>query len=139
VQELKNLALQDSNLASTAQLNELKIHLKLTNSTCEEVLTTKWRHIQHMQIDLDLDPNLSIKELTELYYKFEDIIEVFKLNSYTFRQLEKLLVELETVRNMLDIPRDTPLQQCVFQLTSHDIPSLGVGNGSILEKIMKYY
>jgi hypothetical protein len=139
VQELKNLALQNSNLVSTAQLNELKIHLKLINSTCDDELTTKWQHIQHMQLDLDLDPNLSIKELAQLYYKFEDIIEVFKLKTYTFRQLEKLLVELETVKNMLDIPRDTPLQQIVFQLTSYDIPLLGVGNGSILEKIMKYY
>ncbi|MHA1978450.1 MAG: hypothetical protein ACW98F_04855 [Candidatus Hodarchaeales archaeon] len=133
------MALQNSNYVSTAQLNELKIHLRLINSSCEDVVTTKWQHIQHMQIDLDLDPSMSIKELAQLYYKFEDMIDVFKLKSYTFRQLEKLLVELETVKDMLGIPRDTPLQQIVFQLTSYDISSLGVGNDSILEMIMKYY
>ena len=133
------MAFENSKLVSTAQLNELKIHLRLTNSICDDLLTTKWQHIQHMQIDLDLDPNMTIKELAQLYYKFEDMIEVFKLQSYTFRQLEKLLVELETVKGMLDISRNTPLQQVVFQLTSYDIPSLGVGKDSILEMIMKYY
>ena len=120
------MAFENSKLVSTAQLNELKIHLRLTNSICDDLLTTKWQHIQHMQIDLD-------------YYKFEDMIEVFKLKSYTFRQLEKLLVELETVKGMLDISRNTPLQQVVFQLTSYDISSLGVGKDSILEMIMNYY
>ena len=133
------MAFENSKLVSTAQLNELKIHLRLTNSICDDLLTTKWQHIQHMQIDLDLDPNMTIKELAQLYYKFEDMIEVFKLQSYTFRQLEKLLVELETVKGMLDISRNTPLQQVVFQLTSYDISSLGVGKDSILEMIMKYY
>ncbi len=136
---LQNSRILERNSVSTAQLNELKIHLRLMNSTCEDLLTRKWQHIQHMQIDLDLDPNMSIKELVQLYHKFEDLIEVFKLKSYTFRQLEKLLVEIETVKDMLDISRDTPFQQIVFQLTSYDIPSLGVGNNSILEKIMKYY
>ena len=92
-----------------------------------------------MQLDLDLDPNMSIKELAQLYYQYEDIIEVFKLKSYTFRQLEKILVELETVKDMLDISRDTPLQQIAFQLTSYDISALGVGKNSILEQIMTYY
>ena len=133
------MAFENSKLVSTAQLNELKIHLRLTNSICDDLLTTKWQHIQHMQIDLDLDPNMTIKELAQLYYKFEDMIEVFKLKSYTFRQLEKLLVELETVKGMLDISRNTPLQQVVFQLTSYDISSLGVGKDSILEMIMNYY
>ncbi len=133
------MALQNSKLVSTAQLNELKIHLRLINSTCDNVLATKWQHIQQMQLDLDLDPSMSIKELAQLYYQFDDIIEVFKLESYTFRQLEKILVELETVRDMLDISRDTPLQQIAFQLTSYDISVLGVGKNSILEKIMTYY
>jgi hypothetical protein len=138
MQKLKRFQAQNSELVSTAQLNELKIHLRLSNSICDETLITKWQYIQKMQIDLDLDPNMSIKELAQLYYKFEDIIEVFKLNSYTFRKLEKLLVEIETVKDMLGISREVPLQQIVFQLTSYDIPSLGVGNNSILEQILKY-
>ncbi len=139
MQKLKKLPSQNSELISTAQMNELKIHLRLSNSICDDTLTAKWQHIQHMMIDLDLDPKMNIKELAQLYYKFEDLIEVFKLNSYTFRQLEKLLIEIETVRDMLDNSRDVPLQQLVFQLSSYDIPSLGVGNNSILEKLMKYY
>jgi hypothetical protein len=92
-----------------------------------------------MQSDLGLDPNLSTKELTNLFLRLEEIKTIFKLKSVTFMQLERILVEIETVKDMLDIPRNTPLEEVIAEISPYDIPNLGVGNNSNLERIMKYF
>ena len=127
--------MQNPNIISVVQFNELKNHLKCS----EAMLAAKWRLIKHMQADLGLDrKNLPIKELVYLYSRLEEIKEVFKLQSATFTQLEKILIEIETVKDMLDIAPSTPLDQVLLQIVHEEISSLGVGKSSILERLLCY-
>ncbi len=92
-----------------------------------------------MQTDLGLDPNLSTKVLTDLFIRLEEIKDVFKLRSVTFLQLERIMVELETVKDMLDIPKNTPLEEVIAEISPFEIPNLGVGTNSNLERILRYF
>ncbi|MHA2054369.1 MAG: hypothetical protein ACW99F_12300 [Candidatus Hodarchaeales archaeon] len=124
---------------NSKQLEELRCYFKQHRNDPNHVLNTKWKVIKHMQSDLGLDPNLSTKELTNLFLRLEEIKTIFKLKSVTFMQLERILVEIETVKDMLDIPRNTPLEEVIAEISPYDIPNLGVGNNSNLERIMKYF
>ena len=129
------MSIQNPRILDNVQLNELKGYFK----TSDVSLAVKWKLIQHMQSDLGLDPNIPIKELVQLFFRFEKIKEVFKINSATFQQLEKILVELETVKDMLNIAATTPLEQVLRQLISEDITTLGVGKDSSLEYLLRYF
>ena len=128
------MAMQNPNIMSTVQFDELKNYFNVP----EAILAVKWRLIKHMQADLGLDHKLPIKELVCLYSRFEEIKEVFKLKSTTFTQLEKILIEIETVKDMLDITPTTPLDQVLLQIVHEEISSLGVGKSSILERLLRY-
>jgi hypothetical protein len=127
--------MQNPSILSSVQLNELKDYFKTSDAS----LAVKWQLLKHMQSDLDLDPNLSIKELVQLFFRFENIKKVFKIKSATFMQLERILVEIETVKDMLNIAPTTPLEQVLRQLISEDITSLGVGKDSSLEHLLRYF
>ena len=128
------MGLKNHSILSTVQFDELRKFFDVS----EENLPAKWRLIQHMRSDLNLDPNLPIKDLIYLYSRFEEIKDIFKLKSVTFAQLERILIEIETVKDMLGIVASTPLHLVLLQILNEDISSLGVGNNSILENIVKY-
>ncbi len=129
------MAMQNPKIISTVQFDELRNYFKVS----EAMLAVKWRLIKHMQADLGLNQkNLPIKELVYLYSRFEEIKEVFKLKSTTFTQLERILIEIETVKDMLDITPTTPLDQVILQIVHEEISSLGVGKNSILERLLQY-
>jgi hypothetical protein len=129
------MVVKNPKILDNAQLNELKHYFKASDNS----LMVKWNLIKHMQSDLGLDPNIPIKELVKLFFRFEKIKEVFKIKSATFMQLERLLVELETVRDMLSIAPKTPLEQVLHQLISEDITTLGVGKDSSLGHLLRYF
>jgi hypothetical protein len=129
----------NQNTPNSKQLEELRFYLNQHKEDTNHVLSTKWKVIKHMQADLGLDPDLSTKDLTDLFLSLEEIKNVFKLKSVTFMQLERILVELETVKDMLNIPRNTPLEEVIAEISPYDIPMLGVGYNSNLERILKYF
>lgn len=129
----------NQNTPNSKQLEELRFYLNQHKEDTNHVLSTKWKVIKHMQADLGLDPDLSTKDLTDLFLRLEEIKNVFKLKSVTFMQLERILVELETVKDMLNIPRNTPLEEVITEISPYDIPMLGVGYNSNLERILKYF
>ncbi len=49
------------------------------------------------------------------------------------------MVELETVKDMLDIPKNTPLEEVIAEISPFEIPNLGVGTNSNLERILRYF
>ena len=129
------MSIQDPKIINSVQFKELKNYLKASDAT----LTIKWRLIKHMQADLGLDPKLSIKDLVQLFSRFEEIKKVFKIKSATFKQLEKILVEIKTVKDMLSIAPATPLEQVLHQMISEDVTTLGVGRDSSLERLLRYF
>lgn len=123
---------------NSKQLKELRYYLNQHREDTNHVLNNKWKIIKHMQSDLGLDPDLPTKDLTDLFLRLEEIKTVFKLKSVTFLQLERILVELETVKDMLNIPKNTSLEDVIAEISPFDIPMLGVGYNSNLERILKY-
>ena len=122
---------------SSSQLSELKLHLKLMNEASEHELTAKWNIIKHMQADLDL-PDLAVEELVEIFTRLEEVRETFKLKSVTFIHLNDILIEVDEVRQVLNISKDLPLGDVVPMISSDMIVSLFNDDNSKLAKLLRY-
>ena len=122
---------------SSSQLSELKLHLKLMNDASEHELTAKWNIIKHMQADLDL-PDLAVEDLVEIFTRLEEVRETFKLKSVTFNNLNDILIEVDEVRQILNISRDLPLEEVVPMISSDVIASLCNDGDSKLVKLLRY-
>ncbi len=122
---------------SSSQLSELKLHLKLMNEASEHELTAKWNIIKHMQADLDL-PDLAVEDLVEIFTRLEEVRETFKLKSVTFNNLNDILIEVDKVRQILNISIDLPLEEVVPMISSDVIASLCNDGDSKLVKLLRY-
>ncbi|MFX0085736.1 MAG: hypothetical protein ACFFAU_08680 [Candidatus Hodarchaeota archaeon] len=124
---------------SIKEFNELKRLLNLDNQVSEHELIATCRILKHMQNELDLSTQTPIRELVSLYHKLEDIRAVFDLHTNNFTQLNELLIEITTVREMADIPEDKPLTDLLFLLRGKSLASFGLRENSLLEKLLRYY
>ena len=119
--------------------NELKRLLNLNGKASEHDIIATCRILKHMQTELNLPPEISIKQLVSLYNKLTEIRAVFDLETNNFTQLNELFVEITTVREMADIPEDKPLPDLLFSLRTKNLSDFGLGKNSLLEKLLRYY
>jgi len=122
---------------SSSQLSELKLHLKLMNDASEHDLTAKWNIIKHMQADLEL-PDLAVEDLVEIFTRLEEVRETFKLKSVTFNHLNEILTEVDDVKQLLNVPKDLPLDDFVPMISSDVIISSCGDSNSKLAKLLRY-
>lgn len=125
------------NPTNQVDLQELKKQLNLPNSTPEVEVEATWRMIRHMNSVLELPVDTPIKTLVELFEKLREIQQVFKLQNTNFIQLNVLHVELITVRDMLNLPETMSIVEVINQITPEILPTLGVGEDSFLEKVLR--
>jgi len=122
---------------SSSQLSELKLHLKLMSNSSEHELTAKWNIIKHMQAALEL-PDLAVEDLVDIFTRLEEVRETFKLKSVTFNNLNDILLEVDGVKEILNIPKDLPLEDVVPMISSDVIISLCGDSNSKLAKLLRY-
>lgn len=126
-------------LKKLPEFKELKNHLKQVSGSSEHVLTAAWRFIKHMQSELNLPPQTPMRELIRLFNAFQEIRKAFDLHTNNFSQLNELYVEIITVREMLDLPKDLSVTEILSRITPELVPSLGVGRNSLLERLLQFY
>jgi hypothetical protein len=129
-----------SNEQKTSQeIKVLKNHLKLSKDSSEHDLIAKLRAINHMRVQLDIPSHISFSEVVTLFFRFEEIRKVFDLKTNNFHSLNKLYIEIATVKDMLNLPKEAPLTETVACVKPEILPSLGVGTNSLLEKVLTFY
>lgn len=126
------------------QLNTIRRYLEtVSKDVSENELIATLRLLQHLKLELNLPRHVDIKSLIGLYQTLEDIREIFDLKTSNYSQLNELYIELVTVRNMLDLPRDLSMKAVVnYIITFVDfqtLASLGIGHNSLLEKMLFFY
>jgi hypothetical protein len=121
------------------EFNELKRLLNINNKVSEHELIATCRILRHLQKELGISPQTPIHEFVSLYHKLEDIRAVFDLQTSNFTQLNELLIEITTVREMADLPENIPLPDLLFSIRGKTLSSFGLGNNSLLEKLLRYY
>lgn len=124
-------------LTNQKDLDELKEHLDLPNFFSECELVSTWRIIRHMSSVLELPLNTPIKDLVGLYKKLKEIQKVFTLQNPNFLQLNVLYVEITTVREMLNLSETTSIAEVVDRVKQEVLPTLGIGEHSLLERVLK--
>ncbi|MFX0150125.1 MAG: hypothetical protein ACFFAJ_05050 [Candidatus Hodarchaeota archaeon] len=122
---------------SQNDLNALKKHLALPKTVSEHELVSTWKIIRHMSTVLELPLTTPIKDLINLFKKLKEIQHVFNLQNPNFIQLNVLYVELTTVREMLSLPETLPLADVVDRAKQEVLPSLGIGDNSLLERVLQ--
>ncbi len=130
--------LLSNELRKLEELKKLRIVLKLDDRLFDHAVNEVWCTLKQMKVELGLSPQIPIDELIRIFKKFEEIRIVFNLPTRDYGQLNELLVEITAVRNMLNIPDTTPLTDVLFQIKPELLPLLGIGNDSLLEKMMLY-
>ncbi|MFX0185705.1 MAG: hypothetical protein ACFE95_21680 [Candidatus Hodarchaeota archaeon] len=129
-----------SNEPKTSQeIRVLKNHLKLSKNPSKHDLMANWRSIHHMRAQLDIPTHVSFNEVVTLFFHFEEIRELFDLKTNNFHSLNTLYVEIATVKDMLNLPKEAPLTETVASVKPEILPSLGVGINSLLEKVLTLY
>lgn len=124
---------------SIQEFNELKRLLNLKNSVSEHEIISTCRILKHMQNELNISTKTPLKDLVSLYNRFTEIRAFFDLETNNFNQLNELNVEITTVRDMADIPKDRPLPELLVSLRPKTLSSYGIGENSLLEKLLRYY
>ncbi len=127
-----------SNL-ETEELRILKLIITDEKELTEHQLIAKWKILKHMQSELELPSDISIFELLTLFKKFEEIRNTFGLETINFKQLNEILINIVTVKDMLDFPSETSISEIVSNLIFRDIANLGLGENSLLEKLLLLY
>ncbi|NHJ01585.1 MAG: hypothetical protein EAX86_05550 [Candidatus Heimdallarchaeota archaeon] len=127
-----------SNL-ETEELRILKLIITDEKELTEHQLIAKWKILKHMQSELELPSDVSIFELLALFKKFEEIRNTFGLETINFKQLNEILINIVTVKDMLDFPSETSISEIVSNLIFRDIANLGLGENSLLEKLLLLY
>jgi len=118
---------------------ELKKLLNVNNTVSEHEIIATCRILKHMQNQLDISSLTPIHELVSLYNKLKEIRAIFDLETNNFKQLNELLIEITTVREMANFAEDKPLADLLFALRGKSISSYGIGENSLLEKLLRYY
>lgn len=126
-------------MKSIKEFNELKRLLNLNGSASEHEITSTCRILKHMQNELNISPQTPLKDIVSLYNKLTEIRAVFDLETNNFSQLNELFIEITTVKEMADIPKDRPLPELLVSLRSKTLSSFGIGENSLLERLLIYY
>ncbi|UCE12656.1 MAG: hypothetical protein JSV04_10735, partial [Candidatus Heimdallarchaeota archaeon] len=92
-----------------------------------------------MQSDLNLPPQTPIRELIKLFNTFQEIRKAFDLHTNNFSQLNELYIEIVTIREMLDLPKNLSINEVLSQIPPELVPFLGVGRNSLLERLLQLY
>lgn len=117
-------------------LNTLKKHLAVPNSISEYELVSTWKIIRHMSTVLELPLQTPIKDLINLFKELKEIQYALNLQNPNFIQLNVLYVELTTIREMLNLPKTLPIADVVARAKQEVLPSLGIGDNSLLERVL---
>ncbi|MHA2306145.1 MAG: hypothetical protein ACXACU_12220 [Candidatus Hodarchaeales archaeon] len=123
---------------SIKEFNKLKKMLNLNGNTSEHEFIATCRILKHMQTELNISPQTPIRELVSLYNKLTEVRAVFDLETNNFNQLNELFIEIITVREMADIPKDQSLPELLIKLRSKKLSAYGIGENSLLEKLLRY-
>ena len=121
------------------EFNELKKLLNVNDTVSEHEIIATCRILKHMQNQLDISSLTPNHELVSLYNKLKEIRAIFDLETNNFKQLNELLIEITTVREMANFAEDKPLADLLFALRGKNISSYGIGKNSLLEKLLRYY
>ncbi len=126
------------------QLNTIRRYLEMeSRKISDSELIATLRMLQHLKLELNLPRNIDMKTLIGLYQVLEDIREIFDMKTSNYNQLNEIYIELVTVRDMLDLPKDLSMKAVVnYIITFIDfdtLASLGIGRNSLLEKILFFY
>ncbi|MHA2074458.1 MAG: hypothetical protein ACW97X_07550 [Candidatus Hodarchaeales archaeon] len=125
-------------LKKLEELRKLRIILKSDDGLFDHAVNEVWCTLKQMKLTLGLDPQIPIDELARIFKQFIEIQMVFNLKTYDYSQLNELLIEITVVRDMLNLPDTTPLSEVLFQIKPEQLSSLGIGNDSLLEKMMLF-
>ncbi len=125
-------------LRKLEELKKLRIILKLDDFLFDHAVNKLWCSLKQMKSDLGLAPQIPIDDLVHIFKRFEEIRMVFSLKDPDYSQLNVLLVEITAVKGMLNLPDTTPLPEVLSQIKPEELPTLGLGSDSLLEKMMLY-
>jgi hypothetical protein len=121
------------------ELDELTKHHDLPSFSSEYDLISTWLVIIHMSSVLELPLDTPIRDLVELYKKLNEILQVFSLQNPNFIQLNLLYVELTIVRDMLNLPNTSSIAEVVDRVKQEELPTLGIGENSFLERVLRFH
>ncbi len=130
--------LLSTELRKLEELKKLKIILKSDDGLFDHAVNEVWCTLKQMKLILGINPQIPIDDLVRIFKQFEDIRIVFNLKSNDYSQLNQLLIEITVVKDMLNIPNTTKLTEVLSQIRHEQLSSLGIGNDSLLEKMMLY-
>ncbi|MFX1284857.1 MAG: hypothetical protein ACFFB5_14445 [Promethearchaeota archaeon] len=130
--------LLSNELRKLEELKKLRIVLKLDDRLFDHAVDEVWCSLKQMKVELGLSHQTPIDDLIRIFKQLEEIRIAFNLSTRDYGQLNELLVEITAVRDMLNIPDTTPLTDILFQIKPELLPLLGIGNDSLLEKMMLY-
>ena len=124
---------------SSEDFQVLKQEICAEKALSEHELIALWKILKHMQADLELPENTSILDLLSLFQEFEEIRKTFGLETNNFNQLNEILIDLTTARDMLEISTDKSVSEVISSLVPLDITTLGLVENSLLEKLLLLY
>ena len=130
--------LLSTELRKLEELKKLKIILKSDDGLFDHAVNAVWCTLKQMKLILGLNHQIPIDDLVRIFKQFEDIRIVFNLKSNDYSQLNQLLIEITVVKDMLNIPNTTKLTEVLSQIKPEQLSSLGIGNDSLLEKMLLY-
>jgi hypothetical protein len=127
-----------SELKKLEELKKLRIILKSDDGLFDHAVNEVWCTLKQMKLTLGLDPQIPIDELVRIFKQFVEIRMVFNLKPNDYSQLNELLIEITVVKDMLNLPDTTTLPEVLSQIKPEQLSSLGIGNDSLLEKMMLF-
>lgn len=130
--------LLSTELRKLEELRKLKIILKSDDRLFDHAVNVVWCTLKQMKLVLGINYQIPIDDLVRIFKQFEDIRIVFNLKSNDYSQLNQLLIEITVVKDMLNIPNTTKLTEVLSQIKPEQLSSLGIGNDSLLEKMLLY-
>ncbi len=130
--------LLSTELRKLEELRKLKIILKSDDGLFDHAVNAVWCTLKQMKLALGLDYQTPIDDLVRIFKQFNTIRILFNLKSNDYSQLNQLLIEITVVKDMLNLPDTTPLPEILSQIKPEQLSSLGIGNDSLLEKMMLY-
>lgn len=120
-------------------LIELKKYFEQFRGSTILDLLTLWRSLKDRQTELGLPSDVPILQVHKLFHQLEEIREVFELDNADYWLLNELYIEITTIKGMLNITKDLPLQSFLKRLNPTQLPHLGIGKDSMLERFLYFY
>ncbi|MHA1215039.1 MAG: hypothetical protein ACTSPG_07060 [Candidatus Hodarchaeales archaeon] len=118
------------------EFRKLKEYVRDNRDISEHDLTAIWHEIKHMRSELDISDNVSSIELFNYYNKLIKIKKAFNNQVNSFPLLNQLYIELTTVKEMLNLPDGITVPKIIEYIRSKEISELGIGEDSLLEKLL---